>query len=518
MIKKVVIGAVAVVLVAGIGLSVFARDTMMLAVAPKFHIANVVEKTLEVLEKETKAMGDAINGAKINPKESFTFEVGGGREEAFANLGVYYNKDEQRFIIEGAYSDGIEPQYANIYIDDKEIGLNIASFFAEYWVTSSKEFGNRFNKSIFGDEADIPEGLDISASNIQKVAELLNDEGLTDETTKAIRQTGIELLRETDFETQNVSVIVGGKEKSAKEVSLTISGERLRTFAIDLIDIYYADANVKKKFELLKELSAGAIDLGEYDMEKAIEEQKDAVYITSDINIIFTVRGGKAVAFEVKTSEHNDVWESTTETSFKISFNGAQYMIDDITIETRSIEIPDSKEGEAEEGNTSTMIYRAFGNHIPKAGIFSSEIVFETAYTYANWEPDNYKGKGNLEIDLNNKVNNIKCKFEGDGSEFEFTGDYDNSNGLELALIFEGYTLSVKYIKGDSGKKIQDLQRVYPFEMSQEQWDEYVKNNEKLDAIFNGNSYYDYDDYDDVPPWDGWDCGCDDLDCDHYPE
>ncbi|HHV98554.1 MAG TPA: zinc ribbon domain-containing protein [Clostridiaceae bacterium] len=405
-------------------------------IAPKAYLGNALNKTFSQISDEISKSKKKLLGFTLSEKDDFTIDLSGvldsiSSDNEYMDLGflkgsginttisIDKNNKQMLGIFQLLLKD--DPMFSvNAFLNDEEIGVNVPELFDAYWTAKTANFGRDWNDSYFGSEMlcmNLPENLNISFSNIMDKSK----RSITEETKKQMAEATKELLKNAKLgKMTSTNVTIKGKSVKAREIPVTISGSELKSYLIDMVELYFNDENVKNQ------ISMAGYDFTD-EIDEFLNDFDDYVGIRGDITIELVEYKGVIVKLEVE--KEFEIYEETEiELALEISFGDNKALINDISVDFE-IEV---------EGEKLVVQLTSEGNHIPRKGLFtdSTELTVKVPYE------GKLVFKSECDIDLKNGTIDgfSEIKADKNGIKLDYSGEYSNSRGLKLSLSDVGIT------------------------------------------------------------------------------
>ncbi|MBQ7875777.1 MAG: hypothetical protein IJ316_00665 [Clostridia bacterium] len=273
---------------------------------------SAVSKTIDVLNSELDTAGMNFTGIDPESEEltmKFSVAVAGlrgdmGIKDATADIAVSRSKKDANFKISADASiNGTAYDILDALWDDSVIAVKSTGVLGEETVYTipSKDFGKKFNESAHADRLDVPENLDLSASNFITDSE---KEVEDKETIKKLVEAMKKFVDSTEIENkETVKLTIDGKERSVHKLDFEAEDKDFVEFMKEFVMIAKDSKTMRFVYDLIME---------EYESEEEMEEALDDIEF-DDINVSFYIYKGMVVRCDL-TGENETVFFGFTKT------------------------------------------------------------------------------------------------------------------------------------------------------------------------------------------------------------
>ncbi len=274
------------------------KDFLMFHFMPKVYTMSAVSKTVDVLNSELEAAG--MNFTGVDPEsEKLTVKVSaavsgikGGNEikNITVDAATSRSKKDGNFKINADASvNGTAYEILDALWDDSVIAVKSTGVLNEETVYTipSKDFGKKFNESALADRFDIPESLDLSASNFITDSEKEIEDK---ETVKKLVEAMKKFVDSTEIENkETVKLTIDGKERSVHKLDFEAEDKDFAEFMKEFVMIAKDSKTMRFVYDLLME---------EYESEEELEEALEDIEF-DDINVNFYIYKGMVVRCDI---------------------------------------------------------------------------------------------------------------------------------------------------------------------------------------------------------------------------
>ncbi len=288
------------------------KDFLMFHFMPKIYTMSAVTKTVDVLNTELGSAG--MNFTGVDPEsEELTVKISAavtglrgdmGVNDATADIAVSRSKKDANFKMSADASiNGTAYDILDALWDDSVIAVKSTGVLGEETVYTipSKDFGKKFNESVHQDRFDIPESLDLAASNFisdgeKKVEDKATVKKLVEAMGKFVDNTEIK-------NKETVKLTIDGKERSVHKLDFEAEDKDFAEFMKEFVIIAKDSETMRFVYDLIME---------EYESEEAMEEALDDMEF-DDVNVNFYIYKGMVVRCDV-VNENQTVFFGFTKT------------------------------------------------------------------------------------------------------------------------------------------------------------------------------------------------------------
>lgn len=278
-----VITAIFVIVVMLCGIVYAFRNTFFSFFMPKTYTLLSLGKTAEKIEDEWEKIKDNLFIGEIDFDEDFTFsfwkytdsETTDEKGDLSFDLSVSKDNNRLEFAYDNTKAKKIKDMF--LYIDDDEIGVNLADFSDDYWVNNAKNLISDYNNStlreLLGSNI-INKNYDLSFKK-----KILEDELSDKITKKEVLETFLKTLKFEKKETVNLfngeynmyfsqtkeememlfSVIFPGYENyfnvKDTDIIFSLKNKEVRGVSVDFSDKYSVDLEFSDKKHFLSDFS-----------------------------------------------------------------------------------------------------------------------------------------------------------------------------------------------------------------------------------------------------------------------
>ena len=427
--KKIVkpkLGIIAIVLVVILVVGILSKDYITYAISPELSVKLAAKETMDSIKRDYYKMESILFG-DVNSSQSQYLNMNLSIEDAshtdeWVNQELYmlkgmgvgiesiYDDENKELIFNGKYQiAGEDIISAMVKLDDNELQLSIPELFESIISVPSKNFGEAWNSSIFGQESGdvVNNNLDLSISNLQKN----NNIEEMDEETKIAYMDALKLIfKDSIYEKGGTSNLnIGNGQKKANKTIITVQEESLKEGIIALLDALKSDNRIEYWTDNLNQ------DIDYYEFNEAIEEAKREIranFQMDSCTINLFTNNGNIVKSEIEIVADRTREDGTL--SCNIELLGEKSPIDDFKLE---FGVSDNEK----------FIWQSKGNHTGNNNIFLDETRVAVTSNYG----EELLGEFSTEIDLKKKENNLKAKMsirvDGEEMGIETIGDYNSS-------------------------------------------------------------------------------------------
>ncbi|WFA08560.1 hypothetical protein [Tissierella sp. Yu-01] len=467
------LGVIALTLAVILSLNFFSKGYITYATSPELSVKLAAKETIDNITKdyhtiESLLFGNIdwykshyINMSLSIEDASHTDELVSQDLHLLKGMGIdiasVFDDAKKELIFNGKYQIGGEDLISlMLKLDDEELQITIPELFEKVLSVPSKNYGEEWNKSIYGQEiGEIDNNLDLSITNLQK-----NSKEIDDETKNAYMNALNLIFKGAKYETAGTTTLkIGNDHKEANITLITLEEKNVKDGVIALYDAVKLD---------------NSIDHWTDETIEAMQEYVREYFKMDSLTINVFTYNGNIVKSEIEIVADKDSEDGTLFCTIELL--GEKSLMDDFRFE---LEVADEK-----------FTWETKGNHTGNDNKFLST----TKITMISPEGEEFIGEFSTEIDLQKKNDNFKANinFKVDGEEMNLVtlGDYNlfgdslEFKSNDINFTFRDYNDSILKMTFKTNLKtgtditnkqdFRNYDKVELFKMDESQLDEFI--------------------------------------------
>lgn len=436
---------IALTLAVILALSFFATGNITYAMSPELSIKLAAKKTMDNLMKDYLKMESLLFG-NMKSSKSHSINMNLSIEDAdhtdeLVNQELYllegmgvdissiFDDAKKEFIFNGKYQIGGEDLISLMFkLDDNELQITIPELFERVLSVPSKNFGEEWNKSVFGQQSGVlNNNIDISLSNLQENYSMRK---MNDETKNAYISAVKSIFKDAIYKDGgNTSLKIGNDHKKVNKTIITLQEDSVKEGIIAWYDANKIDNRSNYWIDIYNQ------DIYSNELDEVIDGMQDYVreeLEMDSLTINLYTYNGNIVRSEMELVVDKELEDGTLYCN--IDLLGEKSLIDDFMFEVIV-------------GNEK-FLWESKGNHTGNNGMFldDTRILFTSPYG------EEFVGEFSTEIELKKEKDNFKSNIslilDGEEMNVSTLGDFSSST-KSLAFKSEDIKFSFKDYNND---------------------------------------------------------------------